>query len=529
MMWALKRRVLALGVALALVSACSTSSQPAHTTLPTGGTGTFTWALTGDWDTFNVQGVLNTYGSQIAQALYDRLITVGPGGKLVPYLAQSWSVTPTSVTFTMKKGATCADGTAVTPEVVAGSFKSLFAANSAFVPLSFGAGPFTVTSDDQAGTVTVTDRQPFSDLIYAFTSPYSAIVCPSGLATPSSLGTKPAGSGPFTLVSAVHGDNVTLKLRPEWSWGPNGTTAKTPGMPETLVFKIVPNPTTTANLLTTGALDLATITGADVTRLKADKTLINKVGRSFSGTNIIFNHAPSHSTSDPAVRKALSMVVDRKQWNQVANFGYGAVTTSYLTKDADCFSTESANLIAKPDLAKARSVLESAGYKAGSDGKLSKDSKPLTVRVIGQPAFNSGPEYLQSQFASLGATVTLSANDFIAYQTDLRGGNFDVTVIQGGSAIPAPSNNFSIFLGPFPPVGLNFGHISSPEQDSEYKTAMSSLGNERCQHWRNIQDLFLKNNDIMPLAAVDWNWFGRKVDFLPSVTYLDPTTLRLTG
>src|SRR5260221_3089270 len=101
-------------------------------------------SMAGDWDSFNTMGVLNSYGQQVAVAIYDRMVAVGAGGKLVPYLAQSWTVTPSSVTFIVKKGATCADGTALTPTVVAGSFKALFGAKSPFVPIAFGPGPFIV-------------------------------------------------------------------------------------------------------------------------------------------------------------------------------------------------------------------------------------------------------------------------------------------------------------------------------------------------------------------------------------------------
>ena len=73
----------------------------------------------------------------------------------------------------------------------------------------------------------------------------------------------PVGAG---FVEAVHGDHVTMKLRPDFKWGPNGITAKTLGIPDTIIYKIVTNETTAANLLITGGLDLATLNGPEIDR-----------------------------------------------------------------------------------------------------------------------------------------------------------------------------------------------------------------------------------------------------------------------
>src|SRR5690242_941486 len=55
---------------------------------------------------------------QAIEFTYDRLVYLSPSGKIEPYLASSWKVTPNSVTFMLRKGPTCDDGTPVDANVV---------------------------------------------------------------------------------------------------------------------------------------------------------------------------------------------------------------------------------------------------------------------------------------------------------------------------------------------------------------------------------------------------------------------------
>src|SRR5689334_16112859 len=55
--------------------------------------GTITARHVGDWITFDFQR-LNPSFSLFGSGPYDRLVALGPGAKIVPYLATSWKQTP---------------------------------------------------------------------------------------------------------------------------------------------------------------------------------------------------------------------------------------------------------------------------------------------------------------------------------------------------------------------------------------------------------------------------------------------------
>jgi peptide/nickel transport system substrate-binding protein len=196
--------------------------------------------------------------------VFDRLIMTGPDPKppdkiaLIPYLASSWTATSTKITFTLRKDASCTDGSPVTATVVEKNYERITSGGRNTVA-PFGAGPISFEADGAASTFAVTLGTPFSDAIYAFAN--QAIVCPASLPDANTLMTTGVGSGPYTIESAVHGDQVVYKRRDDWKWGPNGITTK--DLPEKIIYKIVDNDTTAANLLLTGGLDIARSSGSD--------------------------------------------------------------------------------------------------------------------------------------------------------------------------------------------------------------------------------------------------------------------------
>ena len=479
--------------------------------------------LGGDWNTFDPQIAPNGQAAQLIYALYDKLVDIGPHGTIVPYLAKSWVVTPTSVTFTLRKDATCSDGTPVTPGVVAGSLTRLTKSTQA--ARLFGTGPYTVASSDSAGTVTLSLGTPFSAMIWGFTNYATAIVCPSGLANPTTLVTTPSGSGPYVLDSAVHGDSVTLKVHKGWKWGPLGTTAAAPGFPDTLVFRIVTNETTAANLLITGGLDVASIIGPDVDRLRADSSLTPLEGNSYGGYPLVFNELPGHATADVKVRQALVTAIDPKAWNVAAYNGRGTVSPSYLYPGAECYA-DTSNLLPSPSTSAARQVLLADGYTVGANNKLVKNGQTIKINLLGTGAFGSGTEYVFSQWQTVGIDATLSNLEFNSYFQAIVAGKFDAAIQASAPPIPTMAVQIGYSTGPIPPKGLNFARIVDPAVDSEIALADQTVGAQSCVHWKAVQRLLLQNYDLLPLSAPITNWFSKGIEFQPASGFMVSWSLR---
>jgi peptide/nickel transport system substrate-binding protein len=464
-------------------------------------------------------GGCNIPCSTVVYPLYDRLVATGPDPKnpsqitIIPYLATSWTATPTSISFNLRKDATCADGTPVTASVVRRTFERILGGGRNVS--GYGGGPFTMDANDAEGTFTLNLQTPFNDAIYAFTT--AVIVCPAGLDHEDQIATEVFGSGPYTVEEAVHGDHITLKRRDDWKWGPSGVTASS--LPQKLVIRVVPNDTTAANLLLTGGLDIAQINGPDVTRLLADKSLMSKSSTSYYNNPLYFNEDPTRPTGDLKVREALASAIDRNEFNQAAYQGRGALSSSYLQPNADCFDPTTAALLpSDPSPDKARQLLIADGWTVGSDGKLQKNGQPLVVQVMGVPAVHgSGPEYIAAQWEKAGVTVDTSGiTDFATWSQRRFRSDFDATMITWPHDLPDPSTSIITYIGPHPPVGANYGKTVNPEAEAALSAAKQAQGAERCAQWSIVQRAMLQNFDILPLSAPQTFFFSRGPDFVPA-------------
>ena len=509
-----------------VLAACGNSASTTTSTFRDGGT--LTYRISGDWTTWDLDAFPSIDAQNISLYFYDRLLAVGSKNNLVPYLAKSWTATPTNVTFTLRKDARCADGTPITPTVVATSLHRFVdpPTRSSQATRLVTAGPYMITADDAAGTVSFGIASADNELQWAFANPQLGIMCPSGIANPSTLKDKPAGSGPYSLDSAAHGDTLTASLRSDWAWGPEGVTAKTHGLPAKVIFKVVASDTTAANLVTTGGADLSKVLGPDVTRLQADRSLTEKDAHATYAYPLVINQTTGRPGADVTVRQAIFTAIDPKAWNQAANGGRGIVSTSFLTPDANCYDPATKSLAPTPSIDKAKAMLTSAGYTL-SGGTLQKDGKPVTIIVLGRPDYNAGPDYLGSTLQQLGFKIDLRNVESLSYASAYQKGDWDITVNFLPTSNPEPGVNIAFFTGSAPPKGTNFARNLDDRVSAETTTALQAPLTDRCKLWAQVQQDLLKNHDILPTAGPINSWFARKVDFVPQNTFIEPYTLRL--
>jgi peptide/nickel transport system substrate-binding protein len=492
--------------------------------------GPITVRIAGDWNSLDPWELLNQSSAAIAPAIYDQLVGF-VDGQLVPYVATAWEQTPESITFTIRDDVVCSDGEPLTPSVIKAHFDRIFdpAAPSSSVARFFGPGPFTVTADDAAGTLTWETATPFTDALSGFAAGGGSnanIACTASTTNPAGINDNPVGSGPYTLAEKVQGDHLTLTLRPEWTWGPNGVTAA--ALPSQITYQNIENETTVANLLLTGGIDVGFVRGPDVERLAADPSLTRKDAPVTSIDQMIFQQGEGHPTVDEALREAIMTAVDPDAWNQAAWNGQGARSSSFVAEGADCFEPATADLVPTPSVDAARQVLLDNGYTAGADGTIQKDGQPVAIQLLGHVAQNSGPDYLLDVLTELGLDVTLNKVDLGTFSTTYRAGEWDVVVHNTTGSTPNPYGTVALFSGPTPPNGNNFSNIVDDELNATVATAQSSVGDERCDAWMSVQRQVLEKHIFLPMSGQASPWFGRQgYDFSPqSGTLVTPSSLR---
>jgi peptide/nickel transport system substrate-binding protein len=466
---------------------------------------------------------------QAIELTYDRLVYLDPQGKVKPYLATSWTVKPNSVTFTIADGPKCSDGTPITPAVVADSLKYEMAKSTNGPYLQYSLGPAdlkSITADDKARTVTVTLTKPYNALLTSFATAFpTSIICPAGLKDPKSLASAPSGSGPYVFdkASSTRGSTYVFKLRSDYDWGPNGWTAKKPGVPTTVIARVATDETTGANLLTSGEVDIAPVAGISEQRINGNPSnyTFKTESLQMGSWAAIMNQSTGRVGSDPAVRKAVFLALDGPSMVKAAFSDQGVAFDTMLTPQMQCYNADLGKVSTPYDVEKAKAVLAQAGYKAGGDGVLAKDGKPLSLKIVMWNTTNQLGDYMQQALQQVGIHATVKNTDINTWISALfTTKNYDLSVYAYYSAFPNP------VIIPAQDASLS---IEDPTYFKLAKAAEEASGSAQCPAWDKALTRAQENFDSKPMGVSKNSWFAKGWQFAaPYNVLVDPFTLERT-
>ena len=203
--------------------------------------------------------------NNIAEHIFEKLITLDADSRLIPGLAESWkAVSPTAWEFKLRKGVKFHDGTDFTAEDVAFSIDRV-----GKIPNS--PGPFTTYTkaikDVQIvdpHTIRLVTATPHPQLQNDINTIYIVSKkTATGAATEDfNSGKAMNGTGPFKFVRFARGDRVEL-ARNDAYWGPKPAWQK-------VTFRIIPSDPTRVAALLSGDVDaIENIPTADFAKIKA--------------------------------------------------------------------------------------------------------------------------------------------------------------------------------------------------------------------------------------------------------------------
>lgn len=469
----------------------------------------------------------STFGASQARYAYDSLVNLAPDGDLVTGLATSWRATATKAVFTLRPGVTCSDGTPLTASAVARSLT--YAADPdhqlAGARTVLPNVPFTARADNRTRRVSVSADAPFPFLIR--TIGLLPIVCPAGLDRPATLARATQGTGPYVLTRYSPGGPYEFTVRDGYTWGPAGATTAERGLPERIELSVVPQTSTAANLLLTGGVDIARVSGPDRARLDGHGLAVSEVATVIGLT--FFNQRPGRVLADSAVRRALVSALDRRGLANVAVGGTGRPAEDFGAEGAVCHAgLADANLPTRD----AAEALRDAGWTRSAGGPRTKDGRPLRLRLITSPDLGptlaSVAELMAREWTALGAEVDLVTESLPALVNAMyTTADFDVVVgSTPGFALPAGFIPF--FSGPAPAEGLNFAGVVNPEYDALVTRALREPDTTGCATWNRAAAALFRSADALPIAEGRSGVYGHRTTF--TTTFggrLVPTSVRL--
>ncbi len=218
--------------------------------------------------------------------------------------------------------------------------------------------------------------------------------------------------------------------------------------------------------------------------------------------------APHPVFGDRRVRRALSMALDRASmlrnvFDTTGILGVGPFPTALADTGVRLLPF---------DTSRASALLDSAGWRAGSDGMRAKAGRPLAFTIIVPTSSSTRMRYavlIQEQLRKLGVRVEIDAMDFNAYQPRQEAGNFDAAMF-ATNYDPSRSSARQVWASAgLPPAGQNFVRYSNPRFDALLDTALASFDPARLnRYYRQAMQTVVDDApavwlyDLSPIAGV---------------------------
>ena len=376
---------------------------------------------------------------QFADSLTDQDPTTG---KIVPWLASSWTVSPDakSYTFKLRDGVTFSDGTPLDATAVKTAYDATFALGAkSLLGLTYLAGYKSTTVIDPK-TVKVDFSTANAAFLQATSTTTLAILSPKTYAeTPEQrCAGKLVGSGAFTLDSYTPATSVHLTKRKDYAWPSKLVKNQGAAYLDAIAVSYIKEDSVRVGSLTSGAIDIAwprqPISEADQAVIKASGGVIES--RPLPGISDAYlpNVIKGGPLASLQVRQALQKSIDRKSYASTIYWADYPVVAGPFDSTTPYAVSQAAQLGYDP--AGASQLLDAAGWTLGKDGYRYQDGKKLTLL---EPLTVAGPgdQLLQDQLKKVGIDLQLKVLTPAQYQPAIAAGNYDLVATYYTRADPS--------------------------------------------------------------------------------------------
>lgn len=338
----------------------------------------------------------------------------------------------------------------------------------------------------------------------------------------------PHGTGPFRVTSFKANDVISMEANPHYRdenkpafasltfKGGGDAASAARSVLETgeydYAWNLQIDPTILNQMESAGKGTVVSAYGTSVERLMVNQTNPDPALGELRGTVEGGEHP---YLSDPSVRTALSLAIDRAT---IVEIGYGAggtPTCNVLPAPAIYASTANDACLVQ-DIEKANAMLDEAGWARGSDGVRAKDGVRLSIlyqtstnavrqdtqalvkqwwkeigveselRNIDGAVFFGGDQSSPDTFQKFFADIEMYTNNFNGTDPENYMGSW------GCNKIPNPENNW---------LGNNMPRYCNPAYDALLaKMAITSAIDERAEIAKQLNDMLIQEGAIIPLV-----------------------------
>lgn len=411
-------------------------------------------------------------GEMYAQEmLYETLVTITDKG-YEGCLAESWSISGDGkvYTFKIRDGVYFSDGEICDANAIKANFDAIIANKERHTWLEMMKLLVSVEAKDEK-TFVITLSEPYYPLLteLGVTRPF-AMISPKAMKNGDTKDGVNAyiGTGPYVLKDYVTDKYAIFEVNENY-WGEKPKINK-------ITVKVIPDNQTRILALEKGEIDLIygkNMIDADaIKKYKDSKDITVALSNPTSTRQLVIN-TTNEILKDKDVRKALQYATDKKSISEGIFYG--------LEKPADYLFSKTVsycNVDLTPynyDIEKAKTLLESSGWKIGSDGIRVKNGKTLVLEML----YNNNSvtektiaEFLQNEYKKIGVQINITGQEEQSYRDNMKSGNFDIVFnINWGTPYDPQSSLFAMTA----PVYGDFAAQQGLENKNEIDEAIRKI------------------------------------------------------
>jgi peptide/nickel transport system substrate-binding protein len=438
-----------------------------------------------------------TSAKAVGYHVNEGLTKFAPDFAILPGLATKWEVSDDQLTFTfaLRQGVKWHDGQPFTAKDVKFTLDAAGAADSQSpaLPVMKTYVKSVETPDD--GTVVVTLNEPYSPFLATLAELLT--ILPShlldGKVYDDQFALKPVGTGPYKVTDRQT-SFISLEANTDY-WGDLPFTAK-------ILLKDAPDVAAQQAGLLAGELDVVPYTPTTMKPLLQQGYKVFKgLAGSVHGLDLDMQNP---ILQDADVRQALALGLDRQRIKDV-QYADGVFATSIVSPAYGPYHDDSIKQIER-DVDGAKSLLDKAGWAAGSDGMREKDGQKFELKFQAWAAqqWQDIATITQASWKDIGVDVKIETVE-LARLTDVLSTKYDLAA-NGWPLTSDPIVGLTTLLHSTDKTikdggTYNVFHYNSPEVDKALADAYGTTDVEkRVQFCHQVQQQVAKDQPFLIIA-----------------------------
>jgi peptide/nickel transport system substrate-binding protein len=458
----------------------------------------------------------------LATLLFSGLTKPGPSGEMLPDLAERWEISGDGkqYTFYLRQGARWQDGSLVTSDDVTTTIRLMQQPGFPGVPAlaAFWRGILVDAVDSR--TVRFVLKSPYAPFPEAVSvgllqARKWAGIQGAALAD-SELNDAPIGTGPYRIRQVV-ADGLILESNP-WYYG-----AK-PAIGE-IAVRFYPDSQSLTVALKRGEVTAAArLSATDLSTLSVNPEIRLQRGP-LASFMLVYLNTKLPYFQDRGTRQALMLALDRQRLVDRFAGGAGQVIDSPILPQSWAYSAQVRKYAT--DLDQARSLLDKAGWKVGSDGARTRDdvSFEFTLLANDDPARFALAEEISRQWGAIGVKANVERVGIYPLLRDyVQPRRFDA-LLYGWSGLGYDPDPYELWhSSQATGDGGNFAGLVDPRYDELLEDARTSVSQaERTRLYQQFQEMFAEQVPVLLLYQMRYTYaMSSRVSGFEAVLLADP-------